>query len=610
MLSGYAVDAQALQIGEPFQQAVVQQVETLVTDRLFALPQVRQMAFAPANIPQITLADGEALWLRVAVESATPGGVSLVARYEFPWTDRAEFFVMRPDGEVIASSLGGDTVKGPRSERLPLVRFNLKPRETLWLYLKVTTVAHAAAQINFYSQEVLARRVFLELLAQGLFLGVVVMLLIFHLNMFVATRDTMLRSYLAYLLTVSLFIPLRSGLLPQYLFGNYAHLSDMVWVVLVSATYFTGVSSARALLSLRTTSPRIDRVLAFVQFITLAPALALVFGRREAFITENLAALLVGPPLLLVGLYHVAQKRQHALYFVVGFSVPIVAAITDNLVEIGLLPAFAWRNEMLPAAMLFEFLLFAQIIYRKLADSEIARVKDQNRLSRFRAELAFASSIQKSLLPPLEQVIENIDVRIAYRSEKAVGNDYFDVLRAGEHSVGVLLTDAGAGRGSSLAAALDASAVRMAFRNSFAERAEPETVMQRMFKMLEPVTRSRPVAATYVTLNTQNGVGKIYLHGNPAPVLVRAGGAREVLDSDKGDIPHTQIIDLHLQPGDTLIVATSGIARRFNLASDRLRPQDRIEKMQSRPRSTLTRAKRRPRDDMTLIALHHRGASA
>ena len=77
MLSGYAVDAQALQIGEPFQQAVVQQVETLVTDRLFALPQVRQMVFAPAKIPQITLADGEALWLRVAVESATPGGMSL-----------------------------------------------------------------------------------------------------------------------------------------------------------------------------------------------------------------------------------------------------------------------------------------------------------------------------------------------------------------------------------------------------------------------------------------------------------------------------------------------------------------------------------------------------
>lgn len=598
--------AGAVQIDEGFLESTLRPIEILVTEKALTLLQIQKLPFTQPTTPQIGLRAGESVWLRLPLESAATVKVPLIARYEFPWTDRAEFFVVRESGEVISSSLGGDTVKGPRTERLPLVRFELQPRERLTVYLKVTTVARAAAQINLYKRESLTPRVFAELLAQGAFIGVVCMLLIFHLNMYIATRDAMLRSYLSYIFTVSLFIPLRSGILPQFLFGEYAHLSDMVWVILVSATYFTGVSSARALLSLQSTDPRADRLLVVLQVLTLTPALFLLIGRREAFIAENIAALFVGPPLLLLGIMHVLQRRQHAVYFVVGFSVPIIAAIADNLVEAGVVPAFTGRNEMLPAAMLFEFLLFAQIIYRKLADSEIARVKDHERLTRFRSELAFASAIQKSLLPPLEQTFGRIDVRVGYRSEKAVGNDYFDILEAGETSIGVLLTDAGAGRASSLAAALDASAVRMAFRNSFAAGAEPDLVMQRMFSMLEPVTKSRPVAATYVMLNTESGFATGYLHMNPAPVIVRASGAREAIFSENEDIPRAQVFELQLQPGDTLVLATTGIARRINLVRDRLNPRERVDKMQQRPRLNAGRIKRRARDDMTLITLHYR----
>lgn len=561
-LCGTAITG-AVQVDDGFSQSALSRVEILVTDKGLTLLQIQKLKFSQPAASQIGLRATESVWLRLRVESAAAVKVPLVARYEFPWTDRAEFFVVRENGEVISSSLGGDTVKGRRTERLPLVRFELQPQERLTVYLKVTTVARAAAQINLYRRESLTPRVFAELLAQGAFVGVVCMLLIFHLNMYIATRDAMLRSYLGYILTVSLFMPLRSGILPQFLFGEYAHLSDMVWVILVSATYFTGVSSARALLSLKTTDPRADRLLSVLQVLTLTPALVLFVGRREAFIAENIAALFVGPPLLVLGLMHVFQKRQHALYFVVGFSVPIIAAIADNLVEAGVLPAFALRNEMLPAAMLFEFLLFAQIIYRKLADSETARVRDHERLTRFRSELAFASAIQKSLLPPLAQTFGRIEVRAAYRSEKAVGNDYFDVLEAGKNSIGVLLTDAGAGRVSSLAAALDVSAVRMAFRNSFSAGAEPDVVMQRMFAMLEPVTKSRPVAATYVTLNTDTGFVRGYLHMNPVPVVVRAGGAREAIFSDNEDIPLVQKFDLQLRPGDTLVLSTTGFGSGF-----------------------------------------------
>lgn len=595
--------AQPIAIGTGFTESLISQPEYLVTTAKFEIGDVFRERFGASPKPQIHLRTGESVWLRFELASSASQRVPLMARYEFPWTDRAEFFVVRKDGTTAAHTIGGDAVEGKRYERLPLAHFDIAAGEQLWLYLRVTTVAHTPSLIHLYHQDTLTPRVFLELLAQGLFIGIAVMLLIFHFNLYFATRDQALLGYLLYLTAVGFFMPLRSGVLPQMIFGSRAHLSDAVSVVMASACYFTGVSFVRRFFSLRLFLPRIDRWVFCIQWLTLAPVCALLFGRREAFIAENLAGLLVGPPLLLLGIHQALQKRDQALYFVAGYSLPIVAAIIDNLVENGVLPHFAGRNEMLPAAMALEFLFFALIIYRKFADSELAWSRDKERLSRVRAELAFARGIQKSLIPPLQQKFGSLAFCAAYRSEKDVGSDYFDVVKTGEDTIGVLVTDTGTHRTSSLASALDASAVRMAFRNSFAGLPEPREVVARMFKLLEPVTRARPVAFTYIAVNTTTGAGTVYNHMNPSPILVqRAGGRAKIFESEGVHAPDLQS-QFTLNPGDHLIALTAGVARRMNLLRDSLSPAHRIQKIQNRPQRQKLRRTRRAKEDLTMVAL-------
>lgn len=566
--------------------------------------------FTPVRKTRIKLHNDESAWLRSELVSTATKTVSLVARHEFSWSDRVEFFVLTQKGEVLAHSLGGDHVEGYRKERYPLVHFEIAPKQRLWLYVHITTVAQTSATLQLYEESFLTPRVFAELCAQGIFLGIALMLIAFHLNLYFATRDAMLISYLAYLTSIALFIPIRSGILPQLFFHQFAHIADAVGVLLASACYFTGVRFVRSFFSLSTAWSRADRFLFWLQLLMLAPAIALFFGRHEAYVAVNFGGLIVAPPLLVLGIRQVFKTPEQSSYFVVGYSLPIVAAVVDNLVENGLVANFVGRNEMLPAAMALEFLLFALVIYRKLADSEVSRARDNQRLARVRSELSFARSIQKTLIPPLRQTFGNVEVHAAYRSEKEVGSDYFDVVAAGENTIGVLVTDTGALRTSSLASALDASAVRMAFRNCFAGEKEPRLVVRRMLEMLRPVTGSRPVAITYAMMDTFTGRGKLYCYANPSPVLVRGDRSRdELLPSGTGQ-PLDAIVDFTLRPSEHLVIVTGGLSRRMSLRRDKLSPNERIQKIQNRPEYKRKRNTGRSREDFTLVSISFHGAAA
>jgi hypothetical protein len=566
--------------------------------------------FLPLPKTRIKLQNDESAWLRSELVSTATKTVSLVARHEFSWSDRVEFFVLTQNGEILAHALGGDHVEGYRSERYPLVHFEIAPQQRLWLYVHITTVAQTSATLQLYEESSLAPRVFAELCAQGLFLGIALMLIIFHLNLYFATRDAVLVSYLAYLVSIAFFIPIRSGLLPQFFFHRFAHLADAAGVLLATACYFTGVRFVRSFFSLSTLWPRADRVLFWLQLLALAPAIALFVGRHEAYIAVNLGGLIVAPPLLALGIRQAFKSPEQLSYFVVGYSLPIVAAVVDNLVENGLVANFVGRNEMLPAAMALEFLLFALVIYRKLADSEVSRARDNQRLARVRSELSFARSIQETLIPPLRQKFGNVEVHAAYRSEKEVRSDYFDVVAAGENTIGVLVTDTGALRTSSLASALDASAVRMAFRNCFAGEKEPRLVVRRMLEILRPVTGSRPVAITYAVMDTFSGTGKLYCYANPSPVLVRGDRSREELLPSGTGQPLDAIIDFTLRPGEHLVIVTGGLSRRMSLRRDKLSPNERIQKIQNRPERKRKRNTGRTREDFTLVSISFQGAAA
>ncbi|HEU4478350.1 MAG TPA: response regulator, partial [Pyrinomonadaceae bacterium] len=61
-------------------------------------------------------------------------------------------------------------------------------------------------------------------------------------------------------------------------------------------------------------------------------------------------------------------------------------------------------------------------------------------------ELADAEEIQRALLPKELPHIEDLDIAVAWRPARAVGGDYFDVLKFSEHRAGICIADV-AGKG-------------------------------------------------------------------------------------------------------------------------------------------------------------------
>jgi hypothetical protein len=543
------------------------QPEVLITAGELTPNEAARALMSSPDHPQVILRSHESLWLRFHVVADVLEPQQLYARYEVPWVDDARFYVLNERAEIIAQTVGGDTIKGPRAERMPIVSFALHRNSRYTVLLDVRTVPRAPVSIQLYSEAALTTRVFFELLTQGLFTGLALMLFIFHTNFYLATRDNLLLRYLAYLTTISIFLLIRTGLIPQQLFGRYAALSDKIWVLLVSACYASGVSFARSFLILKETMPSVDRVAKVMQYLCFLPVVAFAVSKPASLLIVNLMGLLVGPPLLVVGLIHFLRKRGFSLLFVIGYSLPIAAAIMDNLIENGLMASLSWRLELLPLAVTIEFLLFALVIYRKITGMAAARERDKAQLDKLRAEMAYARHLQRQLLPDLEQQFHHIAVTAAYEPENEVGGDYLDFVTPADGFVGVFLAHVD---GSGLAAALDASAVRMAFRNSYLGELRPEKVLWQTNSYLLSHMGEREVAASYAVIRTETGECIASNGGNPPVYIVRQNldvensGERSKKLGQRKALEQLTHETISLKPGDCLLLATEGLARRFH----------------------------------------------
>ncbi len=188
------------------------------------------------------------------------------------------------------------------------------------------------------------------------------------------------------------------------------------------------------------------------------------------------------------------------------------------------------------------------------------------RLEVHEQELQRAREIQQSLLPKEIPQLPGIAVATAWRPARAVGGDYFDVLRLEGNRLAICIADVS---GKGVPAALLMANVQASLRASVRDLDSPARVCGIVNGMLrESIAANKFVTFFCGVLDADTRTFRYCNAGHPYPILVSAGAAHTLDHGGAvlGVFPAWNYQDstVNLKSGDRLLLFTDGITEAEN----------------------------------------------
>mgnify|MGYP000067779259 CR=1 FL=1 len=177
-------------------------------------------------------------------------------------------------------------------------------------------------------------------------------------------------------------------------------------------------------------------------------------------------------------------------------------------------------------------------------------------------ELEIAASIQRSFLPANIERIGAIRIRASLEPAKFVGGDFYDIIRFGDSSVGVLIGDVcGKGVSASLIMAQTISLFRVIAR----DLRQPDLALSALNTQLSSILVDRFVTAQYLLIREKEGSWEGACAGH-VPLLYfqkQSGSLSELVPASGpplglSESARYQTHFSHFAPGDAIFMYTDG----------------------------------------------------
>jgi anti-sigma regulatory factor (Ser/Thr protein kinase) len=189
----------------------------------------------------------------------------------------------------------------------------------------------------------------------------------------------------------------------------------------------------------------------------------------------------------------------------------------------------------------------------------------------FEAARETSLTLQHAMLAPTK-----LPPGFAVRYEPAVppleiGGDWYDVLRVGDHRIGIIVGDC-VGRGLSAAAVM--GQLRASARALLLTGAEPARLLEELDAVAELIPDAFCTTVFLSVLDTETGEFSYSCAGHP-PAVLAAPGSEHTLISDARSVPlavqrkaSRPQASVTLPPGSTLMLYTDGLVERRDVSLD------------------------------------------
>ncbi len=256
-----------------------------------------------------------------------------------------------------------------------------KSNYPLTVYIRLKNNSQLMFPISLSNEKQINEALHAKDLFLGIYVGIILVMLLYNLFIYLSTRDHNYAWYLLYLLSVGLTQLSLNGVMERYLFGESIFFSNY-------SVHLAGIFSGLAVTAFAYFFLNVKKYASWFRkalfFVAVAYSLALVlliFGQPHLSYNLINGTAFIGVIILMIGAVSIAKKGfRPAKFFIVAWSFFILSIIVFVFKDLGVLPYNAYTVYALPFGSAIEVILLSFALADKInvlvAEKEASRLRE------------------------------------------------------------------------------------------------------------------------------------------------------------------------------------------------------------------------------------------
>ena len=262
----------------------------------------------------------------------------------YPHLDYIELYIINKSGKFQFKRAGVHLPFDQREINYKNFVFHIQlhPNEKVRLYLKVDTEDAVQLPIIIWDSIEFAQHVMQTEFFLGIFLGSLVLLILYNIFLFLSIQDTKIVYYIMTLVAYLVFQIALTGYAYQYLWGNYPELNNKSLPITILITNICLIAFSRVLIINKRHHPLINRVIwgFFFSGLIIFPFILLIKYYYAIQITL-IYPFVIHVLLLIFSIISYRKGNKSLRFYIFGYLTLFVGLFLYYLKTFGILPAIA-----------------------------------------------------------------------------------------------------------------------------------------------------------------------------------------------------------------------------------------------------------------------------
>ncbi len=369
-------------------------------------------------------------WARIKIKSSLPKDATYYIELKYPMLDHVELYI-QDDNNNVRKFIVGDHY--PFHQRiLEYTNFvfpvSLQPEKEITCYLLCRTTSSVNLPLVLLSPSALVKTTSLEHLMQGIYFGIVIVMILYNLFLFISIRDIIYLYYVLFILGFLFFQLSLNGFSFQYLWPDSIWWANNNLPFFIFFAYMFGALFTRSILDTGEKLPRADKILCFLQYLAGIGMIISLFIGYSLSIKLATALCFTLPVHIFCGIKIMLTGYRPAIYYAVAWSVSLLSIVIYSAKTFALLPNIfitkwssqfgsAWEVLLLAISLADRFHLLQEEKKRVQAEYTVCLKKANAKLDEKNIELLAANRKLNELNLELED-------RVASRTAELSRTNY------------------------------------------------------------------------------------------------------------------------------------------------------------------------------------------
>lgn len=376
-------------------------------------------AWTPEEPPSISHGYvDEPYWFRTRIHNPTDAPLSPYLEIGYPALHHIDLHVLSGGETVQTQTMGNQLPFGqrPLEHRNFVIPLQLAPGETLTVLMRVETGSSMQVPLTLWESEAFLVYEQSDLLFQGIYFGIAVAMIFYHIFVYIAVRERAFLYYIGYISAMPLFLATLGGLAYQFLWpGATWWNNQLMMIFLMSVVVFGALFTIRFLSINSDNHPFLLRATSNLIAAALLIILVALFVPFSTIVLPSIGVAFVACCLmLLVGIVRLLKGVQAARYYTVAWFAMLAGGIILALSKFALLPNTVFTQNAVQVGSGLGVIVLSFAIADRLNKEKKAALEAQQQALR---EERNARMAQAETLRVQEEANTRLEHRVHERTE-------------------------------------------------------------------------------------------------------------------------------------------------------------------------------------------------